>query len=155
MEISKLFERDLNRMIKEIDQYDSEEDLWILEGEIKNTAGNLALHICGNLQHFIGAIMGHSGYIRDRDAEFSDKNIPVSVIKERIHTTIDVVRETLESLGPDELQAAYPHEVFGHSMTTHYFITHLYGHLNYHLGQINYHRRILSVNLLKEDNNGI
>jgi len=145
MEISKLFERDLNRLLKEIDQYTMEEELWILNGEIKNSAGNLALHICGNLQHFIGAILGNTGYIRERENEFSDKNIPVSVIKDRIATTIEVVKATLEELDPELLASAYPHEVFGHSMSTQYFIQHLYGHLNYHIGQINYHRRIIST----------
>ena len=144
MEIAKLFERDLNRLIKEIEQYKSEEDLWILDGEILNTGGNLALHICGNLQHFIGAVLGNSGYIRERESEFADKNIPVSVIKARIQTTIEVVNKTLENLSSDVQDAAYPHEVFGHSMSTRYFIQHLYGHLNYHLGQVNYHRRLIA-----------
>jgi len=145
MDIIKLYERDLNRLIREIDQYEVEEDLWIGRNEIKNSAGNLALHLCGNLQHFIGAVIGDSGYIRERDNEFADRNIPVSVIKDRIHKTIEVIQETLGSIDPKQLEGAYPHEIFGHQMSTNYFIVHLYGHLNYHLGQINYHRRLLSV----------
>ena len=111
---------------------------------VKNSAGNLCLHICGNLQHFIGATLGNSGYIRKRDAEFSRKNVPAKLLVDEIETTIKVVEKTLNELKEEDLQNTFPINVFGYEMTTGFFLVHLAGHLNYHLGQINYHRRLLA-----------
>jgi uncharacterized damage-inducible protein DinB len=143
MEISKLFERDLNRLIHELESYEREEDLWKITGDIRNTPGNLALHICGNLQHFIGAVLGGTGYVRERDKEFNDKNVPREEIWSKITATIEAVNDTLNNLTIEQLESDYPKPIFGYDMSVNYFIHHLYGHLNYHLGQINYHRRIL------------
>ncbi|MCB0505039.1 MAG: DinB superfamily protein, partial [Cyclobacteriaceae bacterium] len=57
-ELKELFERDLTQLEKEIDLYKKEEDLWLLPEGISNTGGNLCLHIAGNLQHFIGHVLG-------------------------------------------------------------------------------------------------
>jgi uncharacterized damage-inducible protein DinB len=54
-----------------------------------------------------------------------------------------VVRETLGKLAAADLTSQYPLQVLGYPMTTTYFLVHLYGHLNYHLGQVNYLRRLL------------
>lgn len=140
----KLFLRDLDSLAAEISQYPTEESLWLLQGDIKNTAGNLCLHLCGNLQHFIGAVLGQSGYVRNREAEFADKNIPKEKLLAEIEATKKAITNTLSKLDSSKLEEEYPIQVFGESMTTEYFLIHLAGHLNYHKGQINYHRRILA-----------
>ena len=140
----ELFKRDLNILSVEINSYSNESNLWITNSGIKNSPGNLSLHLCGNLQHFIGAVLGNTGYIRDRDAEFSKKNVPKDELLNVIDTTKEIVLNVLESLSEDQLEKDYPIEVFKMKMTTTYFLIHLLSHLNYHLGQINYHRRLLA-----------
>ncbi|MFO7445646.1 MAG: DinB family protein [Ignavibacteriaceae bacterium] len=139
----ELFERDIPKLKHEIEQYEDEEKLWVISNEIKNPAGNLALHITGNLKHYVGAVLGKSEYIRNRDAEFNDKNIPKSEILKSIDETLEIVKHVISQLSEEELKREYPEHVFGKGMTTAFFIVHLAAHLNYHLGQINYHRRIL------------
>lgn len=141
--LSALYERDLDRLLKELKAYKNEEKLWIIDEEISNSGGNLVLHLCGNLRHFIGAMLGGSSYIRKRDDEFELKNVKKSELIAQIKETKKIVSETLSELEEEKLEETYPVNVFGHEMTTLYFLHHLYGHLNYHLGQINYHRRLL------------
>jgi uncharacterized damage-inducible protein DinB len=141
----KLFERDLNTLEREIGLFTSEDDIWKIDGEIKNPAGNLALHLCGNLQHYIGKILGGSDYNRNRNNEFAAKNIPQSQLISEINKTKVHLIQTLKNLDTKSLQTEYPEMVFDHSMTVMYFIMHLHAHLNYHLGQINYHRRLVAA----------
>jgi len=138
-----LFQRDLNKIIEEINMYKAESNLWKVEGTITNSAGCLCVHLIGNLNHFIGAILGNSGYIRQRDLEFSIKDIPRSELIAQIKNTIVVIENTLESLTASDLHSAYKLQVFNEVMTTEYFLVHLNTHLSYHLGQINYHRRLI------------
>lgn len=139
-----LYERDLDKLITEVKAYKKEEHLWIVNGDITNPGGNLALHLCGNLRHFIAAMLGGSGYIRQRDDEFNLKDVKKADIVDEIKTTKKVVLETIEGLTVAQLEENYPINVFGKEMTTIFFLNHLYGHLNYHLGQLNYHRRLLA-----------
>jgi hypothetical protein len=139
-----LFERDLDKLESEIRQYPDEATIWKLHGEIKNTAGNLCLHLCGNLQHYVGALLGHSGYQRNRPFEFAAKSIPRETLLLEIAKTKKVVSLTLKKLNEASLTAIYPEETLGYPMTTAFFITHLFGHFGYHLGQINYHRRLMA-----------
>ena len=139
----KLFDRDLQRLEEEISLYPSDEAIWRLSGEIKNTPGNLCLHLCGNLQHYIGTNLGRTSYIRNRDNEFAVKDVPKDQLIAEVQKTRQVVRETLETLKPSILENEYPEKVYDYPMTTAYFLIHLTTHLSYHLGQINYHRRIL------------
>jgi len=141
--IIELFERDLQKLEKEILAYQNEKKLWITEKQISNTAGNLALHLCGNLQYFIGGILGKGGYIRNREQEFEQKNIRRDAMIEEIQDTQNIVSKVLSNLTHDTILNKYPQQVLGFEMTTEYFLIHLYGHLSYHLGQINYHRRLL------------
>lgn len=141
----KLILRDLDSLATEISSYPTEESLWLLHGDIKNTAGNLCLHLCGNLQHFIGAVLGNTGYVRNREAEFADKHVPKEKLLAEIEATKKTVSQTLSQMDASELQEEYPIQVFGAPMTTEYFLIHLSGHLMYHKGQINYHRRLLAV----------
>jgi uncharacterized damage-inducible protein DinB len=138
----QLFERDLDKLKEEISLYESEEKLWVVKDGINNSGGNLCLHLCGNLQHFIGATLGETGYIRNREAEFKVKNVPRAKLLEEIAASRTVVTDTLEQVSKNELANDYPIQVFGEPMTTEWFLIFLLGHLNYHIGQINYHRRL-------------
>ena len=138
-----LFLRDLDLLAQEIAAYPSESDLWIVGGDIKNSGGNLCLHLIGNLQHFIGTLLGKTDYVRNREAEFADKDIPKTVLLQQIETTKKTISATFKKLNASDLAATYPVEVFGKPMTTEYFLIHLLAHLTYHRGQINYHRRLL------------
>ena len=144
--LNKVMQRNLVQLKKEMSAYNNEKDLWLMAGEIPNSAGTLCLHLCGNLQHYIGAMLGNSGYVRQRDAEFSARDVPVAELQLLIDTTMDVVSTTLSELDTNALAENYPEEVFGTPMSTEYFLIHLSAHLGYHLGQINYHRRLLAVN---------
>ncbi|WP_315052994.1 DinB family protein [Chryseobacterium indoltheticum] len=143
--IKSLFTRDLNQLKKEIESYQNEEAIWKIDKDILNSAGNLSLHLVGNINHFIGAILGNSGYVRNRELEFSLKNIPKAELILQIEKTIEVVHSSLDQLSEEDMNKEYPIEALGYPMTTEYFLIHLFGHLNYHLGQINYHRRLLGV----------
>ena len=142
--LTELYERDLNKLRDEIARYTDENDLWKISDGISNSAGNLCLHLTGNLNHFFGAVLGNNGYVRDRDAEFANKNASRGDMLAEIDATRNVVMSTLAELTEEDFAKPYPIEVFGQPMTTGYFLTHLTTHFNYHLGQINYHRRLVT-----------
>lgn len=139
------FEKHLDTLGEEITKYKSEEALWKIENEILNSGGNLCLHLCGNLQHFIGTVLGSSGYLRHRDSEFNDKNVPKQDLLILIEQTKISVNAALSDLDPETLSYEYPLQVFGKPISKVSFLLHLLGHLGYHLGQLNYHRRLLDV----------
>jgi len=145
--LSDIFERDLNKLKDEINLYEDESKLWKLSKEINNAAGNLCLHLIGNLNHFIGSILGNSGYKRERDLEFSKKNVKRSDLLEMIDDTKVVVNKTLSSLRNNDLHKNFPVEKHGEIVTTNFMLIHLITHFNYHLGQINYHRRLIRDNI--------
>ncbi len=141
--LKTIFQRELEKLKREIELYKDETNLWIIEKSITNSSGNLCLHLIGNLNTYIGKELGRTGYIRNRDLEFSQKNIPRSVLIEKIDETILIVEKGLEPLSIQQMEQEYPVPVFDYKMTTGYFLVHLLSHLTYHLGQINYHRRLL------------
>ena len=141
--LTSIFERDLGKLHQEISSYRDESSLWKVRGEISNSGGNLCLHICGNLQHYIGHILGGIEYSRNRENEFAARNIPRERLLGEVSASRAAVSGALQKLDGSELGREYPIHVFDHPMTTLYFLVHLQGHLNYHLGQINYHRRLM------------
>lgn len=143
--LKSLYTRDLNKLKTEIESYENEDSMWEIDKSISNSAGNLCLHLVGNLSHFVGAILGNSGYVRNRELEFTLKNIPRAELIKQIEATLEVVETTLDKLSAEDLKKEYPLEALGYKMTTEYFLIHLFGHLSYHLGQINYHRRLLDI----------
>lgn len=142
--LAAIYARELATLRMEVEAYGSDQDLWRTVPGITNPGGNLALHLAGNLQHFIGAVLGGSGYQRNRDAEFGDKSVPRAAILERIDAAIRVVPKTIAGLGAETLDAEYPEAVAGVRLNTGDFLIHLAAHLTYHLGQIDYHRRIVT-----------
>ena len=138
-----LFNRDLKRLHKEIEAYSDEAVLWQKAEGISNSAGNLCLHLVGNLSEYIGRQLGEIPYTRNRPLEFSATDIPQKELLMMVQKTHEVVENALNQLENEQFQAKYPENVLGYDMTVHYFLIHLSSHLNYHLGQINYHRRLL------------
>ena len=141
--LQKIFKRDLEKLKQEIDSYRDENNLWVVDKSIANSAGNLCLHLVGNLNTYIGAEIDKAGYARDRDREFSQKNIPKDELVKMIEDTITVVANGLNKLKEEDLEKEYPLLVFKEKTSTGYFLIHLTVHLGYHLGQVNYHRRLL------------
>ncbi len=142
-ELRTLYDRDLQRLHNEIAAFQWEEHLWQTSGHVPNAAGNLALHLVGNLSTYIGNTLGQNPYVRDRQAEFATKNLPKQELLRQIEHTKQVVLTSLQALQAKDLDLLYPEEVLGYQMTTGFFLMHLLAHLSYHLGQINYLRRIL------------
>ena len=135
--------RELNKLKEEILLYKQEDSLWILSGEIKNTPGTLTLHLIGNLKHFIGAQLGNTGYVRNRDKEFSDKNISREVILKEIDEVISMIQKVFITITDEKFNSEFPIEFFEKKRSVGEILFILYGHLNYHIGQINYHRRLI------------
>jgi uncharacterized damage-inducible protein DinB len=140
-----LFSRDLNKLKLEIESYQNEAKIWLVSEQILNSGGNLCLHLIGNLNTYIGAALGDSGYIRHRELEFSLKNIPKAELIAKIEETITVVDTALSNLSEEDLEHEFPVFVFEGKNSTDFILTHLTTHLAYHLGQINYHRRLLDA----------
>jgi uncharacterized damage-inducible protein DinB len=141
--LQEIFFRDINRLKSEMELYQNEADIWRIEKHISNSAGNLCLHLIGNLNAFIGAALGNTNYVRNRALEFSEKGVPRTELLNKIDETILVVNQTLQQLSEDDLKKDFPILVFEEKTTTEFFLVHLSTHLTYHLGQINYHRRLL------------
>lgn len=142
-ELNQLFQRDLEKLGQELQAYTTEENLWIVDKEISNSTGNLTLHVFGNLRHFIGLDLGGIAYERNRDREFEAKGIQLSVLLLELEEVKKIVSSSLLGLNPIRMGDKSLHAFFGHQMSIGFFLIHLYGHLNYHLGQVNYHRRLL------------
>ncbi|UOQ68256.1 DUF1572 family protein [Hymenobacter volaticus] len=138
-----LFRRDLNRVKQELALYNDEEKIWHIEKGIANSAGNLSLHLIGNLNTYIGAELGGIPYVRHRELEFSLKNVARQELLEKLDETTSIVDVSLSKVGLEVMAQEYPILVFENKTSTEYFLVHLAAHLTYHLGQINYHRRLL------------
>ena len=141
--LSTLFERDLLQVKLELSLYKNENTIWQVAPHINKSAGNLALHLIGNLNTYIGAEIGKTGYVRNRPLEFSAKHIPRAQVMQMLQDTIEVVKTSLATMDERLLEQEYPLLVFENKTSTEYFLVHLATHLGYHLGQINYHRRLL------------
>ena len=146
--LKTLLIRDLNQLKTEIESYQNESDIWAIQKGIANSAGNLCLHLIGNLNTYIGAQYGKTGYIRNRPLEFSLKDIPRVELLSKIEETIVVVDNALNNISEVELKKEYPLLVFKDKTSTGFMLIHLTTHLAYHLGQINYHRRLLGLKTL-------
>lgn len=144
--LSTLFTRDIDKIRTEIKAYTSEDNIWKKADGISNSAGNLSLHLSGNLQHFFGAVLGETDYKRDREFEFGGKVTRQELIDD-LDNAEKSVTETLEGMTESDVQKDYPIEIYGGVIKTEWFILHLYSHLSYHLGQINYHRRLLDKSI--------
>jgi hypothetical protein len=142
-EIANLYERDIRKLIEEINSFKNEENLWKTCGTIKNSSGNLALHIIGGLSYLIGTTLSRTGYVRNRDQEFTNKGIDRKLIVEQLEELIPMINKTVNQLTPEQMESPYPGFFDKEDATNSYVLTQLLLHLNYHLGQVNYLRRVL------------
>ena len=141
--LKTILTRDLLKLKAEIELYKDEKNLWIIDKGIANSGGNLCLHLIGNLNTYIGREIGKTNYVRNRDLEFSRKDVARTELINNIDDTVIVVQDALSKMSQEELDKEYPLLVFDKKTSTEYFLVHLVTHLSYHLGQINYHRRLL------------
>ena len=142
-DLIKLFNRDVSVLETEVQLFKQEDNLWRTVGTIKNPAGNLCLHLVGNLNTYIGKNIGHTAYVRNRDAEFALTGIARAELLQKVQETKKIVDASLAKLSEDQLEQLYTEDVLGFKMTNAYFLVHLLAHLSYHVGQINYLRRTL------------
>jgi hypothetical protein len=140
----EFFLRDLDKVKEELSLYTNESDIWIVKGEIQNSAGTLTLHLIGNLKHFIGAQIVSTGYVRNRDQEFSDRNISRDKLISELEEVISIMKEVLPTIKDEDFSLEYPLEMYGAKRNTGYILLSLSTHFCYHLGQINYHRRLVA-----------
>jgi hypothetical protein len=145
-DLAAVFGRELDRVRDEIEAYEDEAALWRAQGAQKNAPGTLVLHIVGNLMHYIGAELGGTGYVRDRVAEFEDRDVPRSELLECVAECREVIVPVLEAVGDERMGATYPGVLPTHmaGVTTRAFLIHLTWHLGWHLGHIYYHRLALA-----------
>lgn len=145
-ELARIMVRDLDRLAAEVEAYPTDEALWRIGGGVPNRGGTLALHLAGNLRHFVGAVLGGNGYARDREREFAARNLPRTELLEEIAAARADVRQAVPGLTDGDLDDPWPGRTpLQEGASTREMLVHLSGHLAYHLGQINYHRRFLAV----------
>ena len=140
--LSSLYEKDLNKLIEEIYLYKDETDIWRVKDGIIIPGGNLTLHLLGNLNHFIGAVLGNTGYVRERDKEFSLRDIPRAKLIDDLNKTSALVIG-IRSYSQADLEKDFPVPINNKISPTGFVLAYLLAHLSYHLGQINYLRRLL------------
>jgi hypothetical protein len=142
--LAKLFTRDLTRLVQELRAFPDDETLWRHAPGVKNSAGNLVLHLEGNLREYIGRQLGQVSYTRVRDREFSATGLSRQEMIERMEQVKELVASVVSALSDRDLDAVYPERVLEAPLSARDFLIHLHGHINFHLGQIDYLRRILT-----------
>lgn len=142
--IRAVVDRDLATLGREVEAYPNDALLWVRVDGLPNPGGTLVLHLCGNLRHYIGGVLGHSGYVRDRPSEFSATDVPRNALSAVIEQTRSDVAHALDRVTPAMLDQTFPELVGGTALQCGDFLLHLTGHLAYHLGQVDYHRRIVT-----------
>jgi uncharacterized damage-inducible protein DinB len=141
--VSTILIRDLNKVIMELNAFREEQNMWVVDGTINNSAGNLALHISGAVSHFIGAVLGKNGYVRAREKEFALKDVPRDEVIEKVRDAMRTVTTVLPLIKEEQLDETFPERMGDQTLSIGFFLMHLLSHVNYHLGQINYHRRLV------------
>ena len=143
-ELAGLFRRDLTRLIQELEAFDNDSQLWTNTAGISNSAGNLALHLEGNLREYVGRQLGNIDYQRRRDEEFSGSGLTRAELADRVAQVREIAIQAISKLSDEALTSPFPERVLGIEWSTQQFIFHLLAHFNYHLGQIDYLRRFLT-----------
>lgn len=149
--LGAMLERDLRALRREVEAYPDERDLWREVPGIANVAGTLVLHLTGNVQHYFGARLGGTGYVRDRPAEFARRNAARSDLLREIEAADAAVKAALSRLREPDLTAEFPETITGSRLVTGEYLVHLAVHFAYHLGQIDYHRRVVTARSVAVD----
>ena len=142
--LANLFRRDLTRLTQELRAFPDDGTVWKTLPGIANSTGNLTRHLEGNLRHYIGTQLGHVPYTRNREAEFGPEQLPLAELVRRIDSLQPFVPDIIAGLNQPQLDAVFPELLWSEERITSQFLFHLYGHLNFHLGQIGYLRRALT-----------
>lgn len=143
-DIERLLVRELSGLAREIEMFPDDASVWKTPPGVANSAGNLALHVCGNLKHFVGAVLGRTGYVRTREREFAARDVPRTEILREIQETIGVVSSVLSRLPDRVLDAPYPEVHGGTQLSGRTFLLHVCTHAAFHLGQAGYLRRVVT-----------
>jgi hypothetical protein len=146
-DLAAMLDRDLRALQRELEAYPDERQIWQPVPGLSNTAGTLALHLAGNLQHYVGARWGGTGYVRDRDAEFARRDVPRAELIAGIERARAAVAAGLGAVGAEELDAGYPELIGGCRIRTGDYLVHIAVHFAYHLGQVDAHRRVVTGNV--------
>jgi uncharacterized damage-inducible protein DinB len=144
-DVREIIMRDLEDLVNEVEAT-ADHDLWMSLPGITNSVGTLAFHLCGNLRHFIGSVIGNDGYVRKREEEFSRRDLSKADIIQEIQRTRKAVDEALLNLSHGQLNdemADTPPQHKGRTIG--FFLMQLLCHLSRHRGQLNYLRRVLSA----------
>lgn len=144
-ELAVIFRRDLTRLLQQVEAFPSDEMLWKTLPGVTNSAGNLVLHLEGNLCEFIGRQLGGSDYQRQRPLEFSTSGLTQANLAARVTRMRELIPEVLEKLSGAQMESRYPEDFLGMPLSSAQMLVHLNGHLGYHLGQIDYLRRVLTA----------
>lgn len=136
--------RELDAFIREVNAFPDDGTLWQVRPGVTNSAGNLAMHICGNLQDFVGRVLGGTGYVRNREREFSQREGTRASVVAELRATIVVIEVVMPALTDADLDADYPMPLAGRAVNTAVFLVHLGAHLAFHLGQAGYLRRVIT-----------
>jgi hypothetical protein len=142
--IAAILDRDLATLIREVEAYPDERDLWREAPGIENVGGTLVLHLAGNIQHYFGARLANTGYVRDRPAEFARRNVPRSELVQEIEAARAAVKAACTAVTPTQLAAEFPEVIGGSRVQAGDYLVHLAVHFAYHLGQLDYHRRLVT-----------
>jgi len=143
-DIATMLVRELEGFEREVLLFPSDESLWQTLPGLTNTAGNLALHVAGNLQHYIGTVLGKTAYKRDRNMEFSRRSGTRAEVVAELRQAATVVRYVLASIHEDTLAGEFPEALMGMKIRTNLLLIHLCAHSGFHLGQAGYLRRTLT-----------
>jgi uncharacterized damage-inducible protein DinB len=143
-DLRRMLLRELDSFKQEINLFPDDDLLWVAPGGVTNSVGNLALHVAGNLRHFVGAVLGGTGYTRNRDAEFNTRGLDRAAVLWELDAAIAEVASTLGAFDSARMDQPYPLPVGGITVSTRRFLIHLATHLAWHLGQAGYLRRILT-----------
>ena len=142
--IATILDRDLATLRREVEAYPEERDLWREIPGVANVGGTLALHLAGNIQHYFGARLANTGYLRDRPAEFARRNLPRAELIREIESARAAVKAAGEAVTEGQLTADFPEVIAGSRVQTGDYLVHLAAHFAYHLGQLDYHRRVVT-----------
>lgn len=142
--LERILVRDLRGLMHEIEEYPDDMAVWRTAPGVTNSGGTLALHVAGNVQYFVGAVLHSSGFVRDRDAEFASRGLPRAKLLSELEAAVSAVQRTLPEITDAQLAAEYPVPVAGRRVRTSDLLVHLAAHLGYHLGQVDYHRRFVT-----------
>jgi hypothetical protein len=139
-----IYERDLSALQREIEAYTDDRQLWQPVPGLSNVGGTLALHLAGNLQHYIGARLGDTGYVRNRDAEFSRRDVPRTALLAEVEAARAAVSAGFRTLSDERLLQEFPEVIVNSRFLVGEYLIHLTTHFAFHLGQLDAHRRVVT-----------